>query len=592
MGVFIMTKELEAILAYHQASKHNFKSYAPGPHRLDLRLKPDLFLNYHGTRLLNLEIWSDEQTKAEIFPTYEQAFSPEKLKPSELNAKSISRLFFDSFAISSWKMAEGTKWPLRVNPSSGNLHPTEVYLLSGPMKGLLKNPSVCHYASLPHALEIRAEFSQATWKLLSSGFPEGTFFVGLSSIFWRVSWKYGLRAFRYAQHDIGHAIAALTFAAAGLGWKTSLLPDMSSEDIAALLGISGEKGPEKQEPACLLAVYPAEKTCTKSRISSGVIPDFKNLSWKGIPNSLSPEHVEWVGIEDVALAAQKKETDYLDKREESNEKLKEELKEKSNEKLKEELKEKSNEELKEELKSNMQAASSLKTSFRNLFNLDTVPLREVIRKRRSAIEMNNSAYLEDEIFYAMLQRTLPENNPIFNSIAFGPFTHLLLFVNHVKDLLPGLYIFLRKPEEKDRLKAAIRPDFLWEKPKNCPSDLEFYLLMEETLDSFAAQLSCKQRKAADACFTACMLSEFEKPLKKFGAWIYPYLFWECGILGQLLYLEAEAYGLRGCGIGCFFDDPLHDAIGLKGLEFQDLYHFAVGYPLPEIGVITLPAYEE
>ncbi len=240
----------------------------------------------------------------------------------------------------------------------------------------------------------------------------------------------------------------------------------------------------------------------------------------------------------------------------------------------------------------MQAASSLKTSFRNLFNLDTVPLREVIRKRRSAIEMNNSAYLEDEIFYAMLQRTLPENNPIFNSIAFGPFTHLLLFVNHVKDLLPGLYIFLRKPEEKDMFKAAIRPDFLWEKPKNCPLDLEFYLLMEETLDSFAAQLSCKQRKAADACFTACMLSEFEKPLKRFGAWIYPYLFWECGILGQLLYLEAEAYGLRGCGIGCFFDDPLHDAIGLKGLEFQDLYHFAVGYPLPEIGVITLPAYEE
>jgi nitroreductase len=119
--------------------------------------------------------------------------------------------------------------------------------------------------------------------------------------------------------------------------------------------------------------------------------------------------------------------------------------------------------------------------------------------------------------------------------------------------------------------------------------------MEETLDSFAAQLSCKQRKAADACFTACMLSEFEEPLKRFGAWIYPYLFWECGILGQLLYLEAEAYGLRGCGIGCFFDDPLHDAIGLiglKGREFQDLYHFAVGYPLPEIGVITLPAYEK
>jgi hypothetical protein len=37
---------------------------------------------------------------------------------------------------------------------------------------------------------------------------------------------------------------------------------------------------------------------------------------------------------------------------------------------------------------------------------------------------------------------------------------------------------------------------------------------------------------------------------------------------------------------------LHETIGLKGLEYQDLYHFAVGSELQEIGVITLPAYEE
>jgi nitroreductase len=206
--------------------------------------------------------------------------------------------------------------------------------------------------------------------------------------------------------------------------------------------------------------------------------------------------------------------------------------------------------------------------------------------------MDNSAYMEKETFYRILQKTLPEENPIFNTLEFGSFTHLLLFVNRVKDLLPGLYMFLRKPEEKEKFKGAIRPDFLWEKPENCPPGLEFYMLMEETLYDYAAQLSCGQRKAADACFTACMLSEFEEPLKNYGSWIYPYLFWECGILGQILYLEAEANGLRGCGIGCFFDDPVHETLGLKGLEYQDLYHFIVGSPLQEIGVITLPAYEE
>jgi nitroreductase len=128
--------------------------------------------------------------------------------------------------------------------------------------------------------------------MLRSGFPEDTIFVGLTSIYWRVSWKYGLRAFRYAQHDIGHAIAALTFAAAGLGWKTSILADMGSKEIAALLGISRDKGHEKQEPACMLAVYPAGETCTRGRLSSEVISAFKNLSWEGVPNSLSPKHVE------------------------------------------------------------------------------------------------------------------------------------------------------------------------------------------------------------------------------------------------------------------------------------------------------------
>jgi len=556
-----MKAELETILEYHQASKHNFKAYAPGPRHLDMPIKPDPFLNYYGTQLLVLDKWSEEQIEAEVFPAYEQAFSPEELKPSELNKENISRLFFDSFAISAWKKAGSTKWPLRVNPSSGNLHPTEVYLLSGHVQGLLKSPSVCHYAPLTHTLELRAEFSPETWELLSSGFPEGTFFVGLTSIYWRVSWKYGLRAFRYANHDIGHAIAALTFAAAGLGWKTSLLTDMSSEELAELLGMSGREGPEKEEPACLLAVYPAGETCTAGKVPFTAFSAFKNISWKGVPNTLSPRQVEWVGIEKAASASRKGETDYLEK--------------------------------KQELKPGIQAVSHLTVKdYKARSDLEMPPLRRVIRGRRSAIEMDNSAYMEKETFYEILQKTLPENNLIFNTLAFGSFTHLLLFVNRVKDFLPGLYIFLRKPAEKERFKAAIRPDFLWDKPENCPPGLDFYLLMEETFYDFAAQLSCGQRKAADACFTVCMLSEFEEPLNKFGSWIYPYLFWECGILGQLLYLEAEANGLKGCGIGCFFDEPLHEAIGLKGLEYQDLYHFVVGSPLQEIGVRTLPAYEE
>lgn len=47
------------------------------------------------------------------------------------------------------------------------------------------------------------------------------------------------------------------------------------------------------------------------------------------------------------------------------------------------------------------------------------------------------------------------------------------------------------------------------------------------------------------------------------------------MIGQLLYLEAKAAGLRSTGIGCFFDDPVHELLGLEGTAFQDLYHFTV-----------------
>ena len=305
-----MSKEIEAILAYHEASKHNFGDYAPGPHRLDMEIRPDLFLRYVGSQLLKLDTWSEVAVK-ESFPAYEQIFVPGKIPAEPLDRMSISRLFFDSLAISVWKKTGFAKWPLRVNPSSGNLHPTEGYLLSGPVEGLLKKPAVCHYSSLEHALELRAEFPLETWELLCSGFPEGTVFVGMSSIHWRVAWKYGIRAFRYSNHDIGHAVGALAFAAAGLGWKAKLLENMGSEEIASLLGIFGSTGPEKEEPACLLAVFPSGNSCERNKVNSAAPPAFEKLSWKGYPSRLSPKHVKWVEIERAASASRKEETDFL-----------------------------------------------------------------------------------------------------------------------------------------------------------------------------------------------------------------------------------------------------------------------------------------
>ena len=127
----------------------------------------------------------------------------------------------------------------------------------------------------------------------------------------------------------------------------------------------------------------------------------------------------------------------------------------------------------------------------------------------------------------------------------------------------------------------MKPEFAWEKSVACPHQLEFYRLQTGDARQLSEQISCHQSIAADGCFSLGMLAEFERPLRQYGAWFYPRLFWESGVVGQVLYLEAEAIGMRGTGIGCFFDDPMHSVLGLKDPQYQSLYHFTVGVPVED-----------
>jgi hypothetical protein len=103
-------------------------------------------------------------------------------------------------------------------------------------------------------------------------------------------------------------------------------------------------------------------------------------------------------------------------------------------------------------------------------------------------------------------------------------------------------------------------------------------------------VSCHQAIAADGAFSLGMLTDFAASLAGRGAWWYRRLFWEAGVLGQVLYLEAEAAGVRATGIGCYFDDAFHELLGLRDHTFQDLYHFTLGGPIEDQRLITLPPY--
>ena len=242
---------LTTVLAYHERTKHFPGRYARALGYLDWATQPSPFRRFSGAPLLPLDLVpvGDE-------PLYGSAFFRGRVSPAPLDRRSVSQLLHDSLALSAWKEAGGSRWSLRVNPSSGNLHPTEGYLLAGPIAGLHERPAVYHYAPREHALELRAELSEAAWAQLSSRLPPGSLLIGLTSIHWRESWKYGERAYRYCQHDVGHAIGALAVAAAGLGWEARLDEGVPDRELAALLGVREQRGTEAEHPECLLLVAP------------------------------------------------------------------------------------------------------------------------------------------------------------------------------------------------------------------------------------------------------------------------------------------------------------------------------------------------
>lgn len=540
----VSSTRLKPVYDYHEATKHRFEAFASGPGFLDWATQPDPFRRYAGARLIRLETVAPTDE-----PRYDAIFAAASMPAvAPVNRHTISQLFYDSLALSAWKQLGESRWALRVNASSGNLHPTEGYLVCGPVEGLCQRPMVCHYAAREHGLEVRAEFEPALWNSLCAGFPAGTFFLGLTSIHWREAWKYGQRAYRYCMHDAGHALGALGIAAAGLGWQVRLLDEPATEDLAQLLGTFQPHEAEPEAPDMLLACVPAQQAGVLPGPPATALQAFASLTWQGNPNTLSPSHLEW-GIEDFAVLLRKPHGAVAYER-----------------------------------FTNPPQAGMLP--------LRSAALRRMIRQRRSAVAMDGQTSLPREDFYRMLGRTLAAPGAVpFAALPWKSCLHLALLVHRVDDLPRGFYLLVRDPQQTAALQQALTQANTWRKPPGCPMWLPLYCLVEADARAAARQISCQQDIASDGCFSVAMLAEFSGPLERYGPWFYPRLYWEAGMIGQLLYLEAEAAGIRSTGIGCFFDDPMHEVLGIQDHTFQDIYHFTVGGPVEDARLSTLPAYE-
>ncbi|KAM0946661.1 putative nitroreductase [Dioscorea sansibarensis] len=555
---------------YHTVTKHSYpSSFARGPHNLDWSNQPNPFLRFLSSPSISLPHPSSSSSSPHSLH-YPLLFSSFPSPPLPFSILSLSYLLFHSLSLSAWKSTSFSTWSLRVNPSSGNLHPTESHLIS-PSLPSSHPPFIAHYSPKDHSLQLRS--------FLPSPLLPNSLLLAFSSILWREAWKYGERAFRYCNHDVGHAIAAAAISAASLGWDSRLLDALSHSDLDSLLAIRATYPPppqlpdrpvrgrfpwiEFQHPDCVLAIFPfgSEVPVDYSALRDA-ISRLSDLEWLGKPSPLSKDHVCWDLIYKTAEAVKKPYTPS------------------------------------DGFSINPFRPSGLIS--KALYKDFTV--WDVVRKRRSAVDMDGVHMMERDTFYQILLHCLPsgELRPEekqgkqlalpFRVLTWDAEVHAVLFVHRVADLPQGLYFLVRNEDHFESLKQAMRQEFEWERPIGCPAGLPLYRLAKGDCQELAKQLSCHQEIASDGCFSLGMVARFEPVLREKGAWMYPRLFWESGILGQVLYLESHAVGISATGIGCYFDDAVHQVLGLDGLEFQSLYHFTIGSPVLDKRIMSLPAY--
>ncbi len=536
---------------YHERTEHRLPNrFAASLGYLDWETQPEPFRTYEGAERIQLPL-CEPLDDAE--PSWSMIRSNATIPPVALDIDSVSQLLYDSLAISAWKKSGPSAWALRCNPSSGNLHPTEAYLLANPITGLTPKPALLHYAPIDHAVEVLRWLDPECFADLSEQLPKGAFLLGLSSIAWREAWKYGERAFRYCMHDVGHAIQALACAARILGWRVRRIEGMTASQLDRLLGLDFSSGPEAEHADVLLVIEPltvSDEGPANLKLSDSLLA---NLCppLLGRPNTLSREHKVWSILAEVEEATRDSGLPH----------------------------------------GNLEFERAGK-------NLDfssesPVSARKLARQRRSAVDFDGSSGMSREQFYRMLSALLPEfSTALWSAFPHQARVHPLVYLHRIEGLEPGLAILVRNPAHEPALREEISRAEQWEKLPGCPDNLPLYRLSTGNVQELGGAIHCHQGIAADGALVTSMIASFDDEIACFGAAAWRYLHWEAGAIGQLLYLEAEALGLSATGIGCFFDHGVHDLLGINSGRFRMIYGTAIGRAVHDPRIQTLPAYRK
>jgi SagB-type dehydrogenase family enzyme len=483
---------------YHEFTKHSVEALRRDPHFLDWENMPDPFRHYEGVPVIDLPA---DPPFPEL-PALEVLGGVVGATPAIDGAAFLSQLLFYSAAISASKLvpSTGSRYALRVNPSSGNLHPTEFHFLTRGLKGW--PDGLYHYRPSSHMAEQRAV---GDLQMKAAGRSAPIVFI-LTSIAWREAWKYRDRAYRYCLHDVGHAWQALVSAARAIGCDSFATGHFADDEVSQFCRLSDDEWP--------MLIVELHGGCIPMREPEAVDP----VWYGGHANELSKESIHYSRIEGIHKASK----------------------------------------LSNSACSGISAREPAVTNGEQMKQWPSVSSQrafgEVVRMRRSALDfLGGVRSMSMRQLASVLAVTSPS---LSGDFATAQFVHLYLYVHRVDGLEPGVYKFGPGSADLEPIKSG-----------------------DERVA--AAGLSLGQELAGHACVAFSMIGDFEGACVAFGDRGYRYVHFEAGAIGHRLYLAAEALGLGATGIGAFYDDEVHQYLNLAPEQGQVVYHFAIGYPVPD-----------
>jgi SagB-type dehydrogenase family enzyme len=508
-----INQETTHLFAYHQATKHTYHSVRANARDLDWSNQPDPFRTYDGAPITILPP-EPGFPNAGTFGAMAALDSGTRIAAESdsegcdsirLDASWLSRLLWHSMAISAWKKVprSGSRYSLRVNPSSGNLHPTETYLALAGFTGV--DDGLYHYRADLHAVEFRSPGPWTAHLAQDLRIPwaaESSLIIGLTSIFWREAWKYRDRAYRYCCHDLGHATMSLLLAARALRLSGGAITHFADARLTRTLGLTGG-----DEAPMVFLTFPPKS-------SSGKTPALPQERFAGVPNELSAKEVPYellLGMHRSTILPEAAE-----------------------------------------LPPHQAAVSpAMAECQQHLSELLRDPARDsslgaVVRRRRSALDFDvrtppmERSELEQLVDFATRDWQADwRGNFGGETVPVGKgtdFVTLYLYVHRVRGCEPGVYRWDGSGRSLEQLHRA-------------------------NVERVAAYLSLEQSLAGNACFAVSMIADLAKAAERFGNRGYRYVHFEAGAIGQRLYLGAEALGWNATGIGAFYDDDVHRYLG-------------------------------